>query len=82
MARSFGGQLLDEPAAFVAMARAEARELTGGPQPQARITSTPLPWLLHAVVTRSGYHGADACARGMRKGAGGAFGAVRRSAVR
>jgi DNA-binding CsgD family transcriptional regulator/tetratricopeptide (TPR) repeat protein len=35
MARSFGGQLLAEPAAFVAMARAEARELTGGPQPQA-----------------------------------------------
>jgi len=35
MARSFGGQLLAEPAAFVAMANAEARELTGGPQPRA-----------------------------------------------
>jgi hypothetical protein len=35
MVRSFGGQLLAEPAAFVAMARAEARELTSGPQPQA-----------------------------------------------
>ena len=35
MAKSFGGQLLAEPAAFVAMARAEARELTGGPQPEA-----------------------------------------------
>jgi hypothetical protein len=35
MARSFGGHLLAEPAAFVAMARAEARELTGGYQPQA-----------------------------------------------
>ena len=35
MAGSFGGQLLAEPAAFVAMARAEARELTGGPQPEA-----------------------------------------------
>jgi len=35
MARSFGGQLLAEPAAFAAMARAEARELTGGPQPEA-----------------------------------------------
>jgi DNA-binding CsgD family transcriptional regulator/tetratricopeptide (TPR) repeat protein len=33
MARSFGGQLLAEPAAFVAMAHAEARELNGGPQP-------------------------------------------------
>ena len=35
MARSFGGQLLAEPAAFAAMARAEARELSGGPQPEA-----------------------------------------------
>jgi DNA-binding NarL/FixJ family response regulator len=35
MARSFGGQLLAEPAAFTAMARAEARELSGGPQPEA-----------------------------------------------
>jgi DNA-binding CsgD family transcriptional regulator len=35
MARSFGGQLLAEPAAFAAMAHAEARELSGGPQPQA-----------------------------------------------
>jgi DNA-binding CsgD family transcriptional regulator len=35
MARSFGGQLLAEPAAFVAMAHAEARELNGGPQPGA-----------------------------------------------
>jgi len=34
-ARSFGGQLLAEPAAFAAMARAEARELSGGPQPDA-----------------------------------------------
>ena len=34
-ARSLGGQLLAEPAAFAAMARAEARELTGGPQPEA-----------------------------------------------
>ena len=34
-ARSFGGQLLAEPAAFAAMARAEARELSGGPQPEA-----------------------------------------------
>ena len=35
MARSFGGQLLAEPAAFTAMARAEARELSGEPQPEA-----------------------------------------------
>ena len=35
MARSFGGQLLAEPAAFAAMARAEARELSGTPQPEA-----------------------------------------------
>ena len=35
MVASFGGQLLAEPAAFVAMARAEAGELTGGPQPGA-----------------------------------------------
>jgi DNA-binding CsgD family transcriptional regulator/tetratricopeptide (TPR) repeat protein len=35
MARSFGGQLLAEPAAFTAMARAEARELSGGPHPEA-----------------------------------------------
>jgi DNA-binding CsgD family transcriptional regulator len=35
MARSFGGQLLAEPAAFTAMARAGARELSGGPQPEA-----------------------------------------------
>jgi hypothetical protein len=35
MARSFDGRLLAEPAAFVAMARAEAGEFTGGPQPQA-----------------------------------------------
>jgi DNA-binding NarL/FixJ family response regulator len=35
MARSFGGQLLAEPAAFAAMARAEARELSRGPQPEA-----------------------------------------------
>lgn len=35
MARSFGGQLLAEPAAFVAMAHAEARELNGEPQPRA-----------------------------------------------
>jgi DNA-binding CsgD family transcriptional regulator len=34
-ARSFGGQLLAEPAAFAAMARAEAGELGGGPQPGA-----------------------------------------------
>ena len=34
-ARSFGGELLAEPAAFAAMARAEARELSGGPQPEA-----------------------------------------------
>jgi len=34
-ARSFGGQLLAEPAAFVAMARAEAFELSGGPRPEA-----------------------------------------------
>jgi DNA-binding CsgD family transcriptional regulator/tetratricopeptide (TPR) repeat protein len=34
-ARSFGGQLLAEPAAFVALARAEAWELTGGPQAEA-----------------------------------------------
>jgi DNA-binding CsgD family transcriptional regulator len=34
-ARSFGGQLLAEPAAFAAMARAEAAELSGGPQPEA-----------------------------------------------
>jgi DNA-binding CsgD family transcriptional regulator/tetratricopeptide (TPR) repeat protein len=34
-ARSFGGQLLAEPAAFAAMARAEAGELGGGPQPEA-----------------------------------------------
>ena len=35
MARSFGGQLLAEPAAFTAMARAEASELSGGSQPEA-----------------------------------------------
>ena len=35
MARSFGGRLLAEPAAFAAMARAEARELAGGLQPEA-----------------------------------------------
>ncbi|HEV2259924.1 MAG TPA: response regulator transcription factor, partial [Streptosporangiaceae bacterium] len=36
LAASFGGQLLAEPAAFTAMARAQARELTsGGPQPGA-----------------------------------------------
>jgi DNA-binding CsgD family transcriptional regulator/tetratricopeptide (TPR) repeat protein len=35
MASSLGGHLLAEPAAFVAMARAEARELGGGPQPGA-----------------------------------------------
>ena len=35
MARSFGGELLAEPAAFAAMARAEARELSGRPQPEA-----------------------------------------------
>ena len=35
MVRSFGGQLLAEPAAFVAMARAEARELSDGPHPGA-----------------------------------------------
>jgi DNA-binding NarL/FixJ family response regulator len=35
LARSLGGQLLAEPAAFAAMARAEARELTGGAQPEA-----------------------------------------------
>jgi DNA-binding NarL/FixJ family response regulator len=35
MARSFGGQLLAEPAAFAAVARAEARELSGRPQPEA-----------------------------------------------
>jgi DNA-binding CsgD family transcriptional regulator len=35
MAKSFGGQLLADPAAFAAMARAEARELGGGPQPDA-----------------------------------------------
>jgi DNA-binding CsgD family transcriptional regulator len=35
MARSFGGQLLAEPAAFAVMARAEARELSGGPQPES-----------------------------------------------
>lgn len=35
MVRSFGGQLLAEPAAFVAMARAEARELSDGPAPRA-----------------------------------------------
>ena len=34
-ARSFGGQLLAEPAAFAAMARAEARSLSGMPQPEA-----------------------------------------------
>jgi len=34
-ARSFGGQLLAEPAAFAAMARAEARSLSGTPQPEA-----------------------------------------------
>jgi DNA-binding CsgD family transcriptional regulator len=34
-ARSFGGQLLAEEAAFTAMARAEAAELSGGPQPEA-----------------------------------------------
>jgi DNA-binding NarL/FixJ family response regulator len=34
-ARSFGGQLLAEPAAFAAMAGAEAAELGGAPQPQA-----------------------------------------------
>jgi DNA-binding CsgD family transcriptional regulator/tetratricopeptide (TPR) repeat protein len=35
LARSFGGQLLAEPAAFTAMARAEARELSGSPRPEA-----------------------------------------------
>ena len=35
IARSFGGQLLAEPAAFAAMARAEAAELSGDPQPGA-----------------------------------------------
>jgi DNA-binding CsgD family transcriptional regulator len=35
LARSFGGQLMAEPAAFAAMARAEAGELSGGPQPGA-----------------------------------------------
>jgi DNA-binding NarL/FixJ family response regulator/tetratricopeptide (TPR) repeat protein len=35
MARSFGGQLLAEPAAFAATARAEALELSGQPQPEA-----------------------------------------------
>jgi DNA-binding CsgD family transcriptional regulator len=35
MARSFGGQLLAEPAAFTAMARAEASELSGGSHPGA-----------------------------------------------
>lgn len=35
LAASFGGQLLAEPAAFVAMARAQASELTGGPAPEA-----------------------------------------------
>ena len=35
MARSFGGQLLAEPAAFTTMARAEACELSGEPQPEA-----------------------------------------------
>ena len=35
LARSFGGQLLAEPAAFAAMARAEARELSGSPRPEA-----------------------------------------------
>jgi len=34
-ARSYGGQLLAEPAAFAAMARAEAAELGSGPQPEA-----------------------------------------------
>jgi DNA-binding CsgD family transcriptional regulator len=35
LASSFGGQLLAEPAAFAEMARAEARGLSGGPQPGA-----------------------------------------------
>jgi DNA-binding CsgD family transcriptional regulator/tetratricopeptide (TPR) repeat protein len=35
LARSFGGQLLAEPAAFAATARAEARSLSGRPQPEA-----------------------------------------------
>jgi hypothetical protein len=35
MARSFGGQLLAEPAAFAAMARAEAMSISGMPQPEA-----------------------------------------------
>jgi hypothetical protein len=35
LARSFGGQLLAEPAAFTAMARAEARELSGSSRPEA-----------------------------------------------
>jgi hypothetical protein len=33
MVRSFGGQLLAEPAAFVAMARAEAGNSPAGPSP-------------------------------------------------
>jgi DNA-binding CsgD family transcriptional regulator/tetratricopeptide (TPR) repeat protein len=40
IASSFGGQLLAEPAAFAAMARAEARELRGGPQPEAWTAAT------------------------------------------
>src|ERR1700722_18813332 len=35
LAVSFGGQLLAEPTAFAAMARAEARSLSGMPQPEA-----------------------------------------------
>jgi DNA-binding CsgD family transcriptional regulator len=35
MTSSFGGQLLAEPAAFAAMAQAQARELSDGPQPEA-----------------------------------------------
>jgi DNA-binding CsgD family transcriptional regulator len=35
LARSFGGRLLAEPAAFAATARAEARSLSGRPQPEA-----------------------------------------------